>query len=90
MNVIKVYVETGKRRTLVSANDWPGWCRSGRDEKLALQALIEYGPRYAKVLYSTDIKFDASSDTAKYIVTERLEGNATTDFGAPAKNARNG
>jgi hypothetical protein len=27
--------------------NWPGWCRSGRDEDSALNALFEYGLRFA-------------------------------------------
>jgi len=84
MNSIKVFVEVGKKRIFVGAVDWPGWCRSGRDEKAALQALIDYGPRYAQVLHSRDIKFQIPTDTSELIVTERHDGNATTDFGAPA------
>ena len=84
MNSIKVFVEIGKKRVFVGAVDWPGWCRSGRDEKTALQALIDYGPRYAQVLHRREIEFQVPSDASKLIMTERHEGNATTDFGAPA------
>ena len=91
MNKIKVVVESGKKRTFACALEWPGWCRSGRDEKLALEALIGYGPRYAKVLrlaptgiHREDIKFQAPDAAAEYLVAERIAGNATTDFGAPA------
>ena len=84
MNSIKVFVETGKKRIFAGAVDWPGWCRSGRDEKTALQALIDYGPRYAQVLHGRGIAFQAPPDASDLVVTERHEGNATTDFGAPA------
>jgi len=84
MNSIKVFVEIGKRRVFVGAVDWPGWCRSGRDEKTALQALIDYGPRYAQVLRSREIEFQVPTDTSDLSVIERHDGNATTDFGAPA------
>jgi len=84
MNSIKVFVEIGKKRVFVGAVDWPGWCRSGRDEKTALQALIDYGPRYAQVLRSKEIEFQVPTDGSDLIVTERHDGNATTDFGAPA------
>ena len=47
-NQIDVYLEIGKKRTFAGVIDWPGWCRSGRDEGSALQALLEYGPRYAR------------------------------------------
>ncbi|MEJ2732681.1 MAG: hypothetical protein P8189_03770 [Anaerolineae bacterium] len=84
MNSIQVFVERGERRTFVGAVNWPGWCRSGREEKAALQALMDYGPRYAQVLSSGDIEFQVTTATADFLVTERHEGNATTDFGAPA------
>ena len=28
----RVYVERGTKRAFASAADWPGWCRSGKDE----------------------------------------------------------
>jgi hypothetical protein len=84
MNPIKAFVETGKKKVFVGAVDWPGWCRSGRDEQLALQALIDYGARYAQILHSGEIEFQSPADASGFIVTERHDGNATTDFGAPA------
>jgi hypothetical protein len=84
MNSIKVFVEIGQKRTFAGALDWPGWCRSRRDERTALQALIDYGPRYAHVLNSREIEFKIPTDEANLNVTERHPGNATTDFGAPA------
>ncbi len=35
-----VYLEVGPRRIFAGAIDWPGWCRSGRDEETALEALV--------------------------------------------------
>jgi len=84
MKSIKVFVEIGQKRVIVGAVDWPGWCRSSRDERTALQALIGYGPRYAQVLHGKEIEFQAPTDESDLIVTERHAGNATTDFGAPA------
>jgi hypothetical protein len=83
-NKIEVYLETGQKRTFAGAIAWPGWCRSGRDEGAALQALFENGPRYAAVLRTTQLGFRAPPNAAAFTVIERLEGNATTDFGAPA------
>jgi len=80
---VNVYLETGKKRTLAGAIDWPGWCRGGRDETAALQALIEYGPRYEWVLRAAGLDFHAPADVSILDVIEQLEGNATTDFGAP-------
>ncbi len=82
-NKIQVYLEAGKRRTFASAIDWPGWCRMGRDEDTALQTLFTYGPRYARTLRLAGIEFQSPADVSAFDVVERLEGNATTDFGVP-------
>ena len=82
-NKIDVYLETGKKRTFAGAVDWSGWCRSGRDEQTALQALLEYGPRYARVLQATPLGFQAPTAVTAFNVIERLTGGPTTDFGAP-------
>lgn len=80
---VPVYLEIGQKRTFAGALDWPGWCRSGRDEACALQALLENAPGYARVLRSTRLGFKAPTDISAFVVQERLQGNATTDFGAP-------
>jgi hypothetical protein len=82
-NQIEVYLEIGQTRTFAAALEWPGWCRSGRDEESALQALCDYGPRYARVLRNTRLKFRAPTEASALAVVERLTGNATTNFGAP-------
>jgi hypothetical protein len=81
--MIEVYVEKGQKRTFAGAIEWPGWCRSAKDESGALQALLVYGPRYAKVLNGTSIKFTPPGKLQELKVVERLKGGATTDFGAP-------
>jgi hypothetical protein len=78
-----VYLEIGSKRTFAGAVDWPGWVRTGRDEESALIALLEYAPRYAKVLEAAGISFEAPTGLADFRINERLSGNATTDFGAP-------
>lgn len=80
---LDVYLEIGKKRTFAGAIDWLGWCRSGKDEPSALQALFDYGPRYARVLRQARLGFEAPESVSTFHVIERLEGNATTDFGAP-------
>jgi hypothetical protein len=78
-----VYLEIGTKRTFAGAIDWPGWCRIGRDAGAALQALADYGPRYARVLRGTGLDFTAPADASAFQVVERLAGDTTTDFGAP-------
>jgi hypothetical protein len=80
---LDVAFEVGAKRTFAGAVDWPGWCRSGRDEKAALESLLAYGPRYADVLRGTRLGFRRPGRRVDVRVTERLRGTATTDFGAP-------
>ncbi len=44
---VPVYLELGSKRVFAAAVDWPGWCRSGKDERQALDALLAAAPRYA-------------------------------------------
>ncbi len=80
---IGVYLESGRKRVFAAALDWPGWCRSGNSEQAALEGLLAYAGRYAHLLSGTHLGFAAPSGVADLVVTERLAGNATTDFGAP-------
>jgi len=57
LNPIEVYLEIGKKRTFAAAMEWPGWCRMGRDETSALQALLEAGPRYKRILSPARLDF---------------------------------
>jgi hypothetical protein len=80
-----VYVESGRTRTFACAYDWPGWCRSGKDEASALAALAAYASRYAAVAKRPRIAFDAKPTLR---VVERLAGSASTEFGVPAAVAK--
>ncbi len=91
MQSVEVYLEIGKKRSFASALLWPGWCRSGKGEAAALQVLFEYGERYASVLCTdtvlrpSQIEFLPPPDPSAFVVVERLQGDATTDFGAPGQ-----
>ena len=80
---IDVCLEAGSKRMFASAIEWPGWARSGRDPAGALQALADYGRRYARALRGTRLGFHAPAEAAAFAVVETIPGNATTDFGAP-------
>jgi len=80
---MSIFIEAGSKRTFAGGIDWPGWCRSGRDEAAALEALRAYAPRYARALRGTRLGFEPPRPDATFAVAERLPGNATTDFGAP-------
>jgi hypothetical protein len=80
---VGVYLEQGRKRTFAGAVDWPGWCRSARDEAGALDALFACGPRYVAALGDAAGGLALPRDPGGFTVIERLQGNATTDFGAP-------
>jgi hypothetical protein len=84
MKLIRTFVESGEKRVFAGAVDWPGWCRSARDEAAALQGLLDYGPRYARVVGRSNIEFQAPTNRSDLKVIEWHAGNGTTDFGAPA------
>ncbi len=83
---IPVYLEVGGKRTFASAAAWPGWCRSGKNEQAALEALAAYVSRYAVVAKLAQVPLPAG--VPAFTVVERLAGNATTDFGAPGVPAK--
>jgi hypothetical protein len=85
--VTDVSIERGSKRVFAAALDWPGWCRSGKDEDSAIAALAAYAPRYAPVAKKACIAFNPKSATA-FRVVEHLVGTATTDFGAPDSKAK--
>ncbi len=45
----QVYFQLGRSRVFACAVEWPGWCRRGKTEEDALEALAEYAARYAPV-----------------------------------------
>jgi hypothetical protein len=85
-NRVRVYLEVGGKRTFASAAGWPGWCRAGKNEQAALEALAAYAPRYTAVAKLAKVAFPARA--VEFNVVERLPGNATTDFGAPGVPAK--
>jgi hypothetical protein len=80
---VPVYLEITPKRTFAAAVEWPGWCRSGKTPELALEALVAYADRYAKVISHSRLGFVRPKEVADLEVVERLRGNATTEFGAP-------
>jgi hypothetical protein len=78
--VTRVYIEGGSKRVFACACEWPGWCRSGKDEPTALAALAESLPRYLAVVAEARLK---PAPTATFDVVDRVAGSASTDFGVP-------
>jgi hypothetical protein len=81
---VEAYLEVGSKRVFAGAIDWPGWCRSGRDEDAALQALADYAPRYATAMGTAAKGLVTPKDPSCLRVVERLRGSSGTDFGAPS------
>ena len=86
MPVIRVALEIGSRRTFASALDWAGWCRAAKGQKEAIQALVDYAGRYARVAAGADVRF--APKPWDFRVIEHLDGDATTEFGAPGVPAK--
>jgi hypothetical protein len=82
---IPVYLEAGDKKVFACSIDFPGWCRSGRDEAAALEALADYAPRYAEVAELAKVAFPAK---AEFEVVERIKGKGATDFGIPHEVTR--
>jgi len=74
--VTRVCLEQGKTWVFASALDWPGWCRRGKGDEAALDVLLDYADRYALVA-------GPGFAPGTVEVVGRVQGNRTTDFGAP-------
>ena len=81
-----VYLEVGSKKVFACSLDWPGWCRAGRTEEAALEALAAYAGRYAAVPGVAGLRFPSTAGHT-FEVRERVGGSATTDFGAPGTAA---
>ena len=77
---IAVCLEVAPKQTFASALDWPGWCRAGRGEGAALEALASYARRYAPVAGQAGVSFPS---TVAFHVVERMPGGPATAFAAP-------
>jgi hypothetical protein len=83
MAAFEIAIETGKTRVFAHALAWPGLGRSAKTEADALASLLAYAPRYAAVLRAGKVRGFTAPKTARGLtVAERLDGNASTDFGA--------
>lgn len=77
---LQVILEVGKRRVFASALDWAGWTRAGKSAESAIEQMMAYHGRFAYVAAESGLEV---SVPAGLVVVETLEGDATTDFGAP-------
>jgi hypothetical protein len=73
-NQTDVYLESGSKKVFAGSIHWPGWCRPDIDESSALQALLTYAPRYAKIMGGMSLGFSPPADVSQLVVVDRLEG----------------
>ena len=81
---LDVIVEQGTSRTFVAVLEWPGWCRSARTRdgvEAALEAVTAYRDRYARAMSGPTMLRVPTRFTLRVVQT--VDGNATTDYGAP-------
>ena len=84
---VRIVLEVAPKRAFASAIDWPGWSRGGRTEDEALEALLAYAPRYARVAKRAKAAFRPPVTTRGLNVIERVKGDGGTEFGVPGKPA---
>ncbi len=78
----RIYLEVGQKKVFACALDWPGWCRSGKTEDGALEALAGSARRYAPVAGRAGLDFTVPTSD-DFEVVERLPGSSSTEFGIP-------
>jgi len=81
---MRVYLETGEKKVFAVAIDWLGLARVAKNEEEALEALVAYAPRYSDKVGDVAANLHPPARVADLEIVERLPGNKTTDFGAPA------
>jgi hypothetical protein len=81
---LRVVVEVTPKKAFASAIDWPGWSRGAKTHELSLQALLDYAPRYAAVTKRGKVAFAPPKTLGGLDVVQRLDGDASTEFGIPA------
>ncbi len=80
-NPIRVALEIGPKgkKVVAVAPDWPGLERGASAEEVAIERLLSYSPRYAKVTKLAGME-NAFANTTNVDVIERYPGTGSTDF----------
>ncbi len=76
---MEIYLEVGQKKVAAYALEWPGWCRLARGRKEAVQALLDYVPRYRVIAQRAGLDFEPGD-----LVTTEVAGDSNTDWGVPA------
>lgn len=83
MPKLDIGAEVSPKKSFVWAIDWPGWCRSGKDRDLALEALLGARSRYAKVAKRAGLELP-KVDADDLRLAETVDGGGGTEFGVPS------
>jgi hypothetical protein len=73
---LTIYLEKGTSRVVAYAWEWPGWCRYGKTMEKALNALIESGARYGRIVEQAGLTFEVPQD---HQIVE-VEGTSNSDW----------
>ena len=82
-NQLDIYLEVGKTKVFACAVDWPGWCRSGRNEESAIYSLQSYAQRYANIIKPVGLAIVSPHTVDDFTIIERTDGNYATNYGVP-------
>ena len=85
---LRVVLEVAPKRAFASALDWPGWARGAKTPEEAVDALLAYTPRYARVAKRAKVAFSPPATVRGVEIVERLKGGGGTEFGVPSSTAR--
>jgi hypothetical protein len=85
---LRVVLEVAPKRSFASALDWPGWSRGARTPDEAIEALLAYAPRYARVAKRAKLAFKPPATARGVEIVERQAGGSGTEFGVPSATAR--
>jgi hypothetical protein len=80
---IEIGEETTTKRSFAWVIDWPGWCRSGKDARLAREALFAYAPRFEEAVRFAGLTLPPV-DRAVVDIVESVQGGSGTTFGVPS------
>ena len=82
---LEVGIEATGKKTFAWAVEWPGWCRAGKTEELALEALAVYLPRYREVAATAGVRPPGLKAAESFEIIGKVAGDAATEFGVPGK-----
>lgn len=81
---LDVVLEVSATRSFACALWFPGWFGHGKTPDAAIERLLEYRSRYAPI---AKVARRALPPDSSLVIVDELEGNGTTQFGAPGQIA---